>query len=51
MRQLVTRRAAGCGGGGVSVVVGANLTRFGGYERRSCFCSGLRRLLVQIVIS
>jgi hypothetical protein len=33
----------------VSVVVGANLTRFGGDERRSCFCSGLRRLLVRIV--
>jgi hypothetical protein len=49
MRQLVTRRAAGCRGGGVSVVVGANLTRFGGDEQSSCFCSGLWRLLVRIV--
>jgi hypothetical protein len=38
MRQLVTRRAAGCRGGGGSVVVGAKLTRFGGDEpcRRRC---------------
>jgi hypothetical protein len=34
----VTRRAAGCCGGGCSVVVGAKLTRFGGDEpcRRRC---------------
>jgi hypothetical protein len=45
----VIRRAAGCRGGGVSVVVGANLTRFGSDERSSSFCSGLWRLLVRIV--
>jgi hypothetical protein len=45
----VTQRAAGCRGGGVLVVVGAKVTCFGGDERSSSFCSGLRRLLVQIV--
>jgi hypothetical protein len=45
----VTRRAAGCHGGGVSVVVGAKLTRFCGDERSSSFCSGLWRLKVRIV--
>jgi hypothetical protein len=45
----VTRRAAGCRGGGALVVVEENLTRFGGDEQSSSFCSGLRRLLVRIV--
>jgi hypothetical protein len=45
----VTQRVAGCRGGGVSVVVGTKLTRFGGDERSSSFCSGLWRLLVRIV--